>query len=86
MLSIHNFTLKISSISQSYRPTSTSCNSHEESSLCVGHEEVNHQVSSDHVIMNDGVIIGSSSGCLRVLLVIPYRGPRNLYLGSKVMA
>ena len=78
MLSIHNFTLKISSISRSYRPTSASCNSHEVSSPCVGHEVVNHQVSSDDVI-NDRVIIGSSSGCLRVLLVIPYRAPRNLY-------
>lgn len=76
MLSIHNFTLKISSISRSY---STSCNSHEVSSPCVGHEVVNHQVSSDDVIINDQVIIGSLSGCLRVLLIIPYRGPQNLY-------
>lgn len=70
MLSRHNFTLKISSISRSYRPTSTSGNSHEVSSPCVGHEVVNHQVSSDDVIRNDRVIIGSLSGCLRVLLVI----------------
>ena len=69
MLSIHNFTLKISSISRSYRPTSTSCHSDEVSSPCVGHEVVN-QVPSDDVIINDRVIIRSLSGCLRVLLVI----------------
>ena len=57
--------------------SSTLCNRHEVSFPWVGHEVVNHEVSSNDVIKNSIWVWSSGHG--RVLFVIPYKGPRNLY-------